>query len=308
MGGEFQMSIIEVKNLTKDFGHGRGVFDASFTVQKGEVFGFLGPNGAGKTTTIRHLMGFSRPQAGKTSILSKDCWSQHHEIKSYVGYLPGEISMPDHLTGAGFIKQMADFRKIKDLSYAKELTERFALDTSIRLKRMSLGTKRKLAIVTAFLHDPDVLLLDEPTGGLDPLMQDNFIQFIKEEKKRGKTILLSSHIFSEVDATCDRISIIKEGKLVSTFAADELKHNARKEWKIEFASIDELVKFCQKDFKINLVKKEANLVHVVFYDKDVNRFLAELSNYKVNFFSEIKFTLEDYFMKFYRKEGESHVK
>ena len=302
------MSIIEVKNLTKDFGRGRGVFDVSFAVQKGEVFGFLGPNGAGKTTTIRHLMGFSQPKAGKTSILSKDSWSQHHEIKPHVGYLPGEISLPDHLTGAGFIKQMADFRKIKDLSYANELTERFALDTSIRLKRMSLGTKRKLAIVTAFLHDPGVLLLDEPTGGLDPLMQDNFIQFIREEKKRGKTILLSSHIFSEVDATCDRIAIIKEGKLVSTFSADELKHSARKEWKVEFANIDELEKFCKKDFEISHVKKEANQVHVVFYDKDANKFLAELSNHKVNFFSEIKFTLEDYFMKFYGKEGESHVK
>ena len=301
------MSIIEVKDLTKDYGHGRGVFDVSFTVEKGEVFGFLGPNGAGKTTTIRHLMGFSRPQVGKTSILSKDSWGQHHEIKNDVGYLPGEISLPDHLTGAGFIKQMADLRGIRDLSYAKELTERFALDTSIRLKRMSLGTKRKLAIVTAFLHNPDVLLLDEPTGGLDPLMQDNFIQFIKGEKRRGKTILLSSHIFSEVDATCDRIAIIKEGKLVSTFAADELKHNARKEWKVAFASIDELERFCEQGFEISHVKKEAKQVHVVFYDKGANKFLAELSNYKVNFFSEIKFTLEDHFMKFYGKEDGSHV-
>ncbi|MCL2855044.1 MAG: ABC transporter ATP-binding protein [Defluviitaleaceae bacterium] len=298
------MSIIQVKNLTKDFGRGRGVFDVSFAVEKGEVFGFLGPNGAGKTTTIRHLMGFSQPQAGKTSILSKDCWSQHHRIKDHVGYLPGEISLPDHLTGAGFIKQMAGFRKIKDLSYANKLTEWFSLDTSIRLKRMSLGTKRKLAIVTAFLHDPDVLLLDEPTGGLDPLMQDKFIQFVKEEKKRGKTILLSSHIFSEVDATCDRIAIIKEGKLVSAFAADELRHNARKEWKVEFVSLEELEAFSQKGFEISLIKKEANQVHVIFNDKDANRFLAELANHKVNFFSEIKFTLEDYFMKFYRKEGE----
>ena len=304
------MSIIEVKNLTKDFGRGRGVFDVSFTVQKGEVFGFLGPNGAGKTTTMRHLMGFSQPQAGQTSILSKDCWSKHHEIKDSIGYLPGEISVPNHLNGAGFIKQMADFRKIKDLTYAKELTERFSLDTSIKLNRMSLGTKRKLAIVTAFLHDPDVLLLDEPTGGLDPLMQDNFIQFIKEEKKRGKTILLSSHIFSEVDATCDKITIIKDGKLVSTFLADEIKHNARKEWKVEFASIGDLEQFCQGSqniFDVSLVKKESNQVHVVFYDKDANRFMAELSTHKVKFFSEIKFTLENYFMKFYGKEAESHA-
>ena len=295
--------IIEVKNLTKDFGRGRGVFDVSFAVPKGEVFGFLGPNGAGKTTTMRHLMGFTQPQQGATSILSKDCWGQHHEIKSHIGYLPGEISLPDHLTGAGFIKQMADFRNIKDLSYANELTERFALDTSIRLKRMSLGTKRKLAIVTAFLHDPDVLLLDEPTGGLDPLMQDKFIQFVRAEKKRGKTILLSSHIFSEVDATCDRIAIIKEGKLVDTFDANELKHSTRKEWKVEFASIDELEAFMQKGFEISLVEKEAKQINVVFRDEDANRFMTELAKHKVNFFSEIKFSLEDYFMKFYRKEG-----
>lgn len=299
------MSIIEVKNLTKDFGRGRGVFDVSFTVQKGEVFGFLGPNGAGKTTTMRHLMGFSQPQTGKTSILSKDCWNQHHEIKNHIGYLPGEISLPDHLTGAGFIKQMAELRNIKDLSYAHELTKRFTLDTSIRLSRMSLGTKRKLAIVTAFLHDPDVLLLDEPTGGLDPLMQDNFIQFVREEKRRGKTILLSSHIFSEVDATCDRIAIIKDGKLVSTFNAEELKHSERKEWNIEFANTDEFERFCKSGFEISLIKKKANQVNAVFYDKDTNKFLTELSGYKVNFFSEIKFSLEDYFMNFYRKEDKS---
>jgi len=295
--------IIEVKNLTKDFGRGRGVFDVSFAVPKGEVFGFLGPNGAGKTTTMRHLMGFTQPQQGATTILSKDCWNQHHEIKSHIGYLPGEISLPDHLTGAGFIKQMAEFRNIKDLSYANELTERFALDTSIRLKRMSLGTKRKLAIVTAFLHDPDVLLLDEPTGGLDPLMQDKFIQFVRAEKKRGKTILLSSHIFSEVDATCDRIAIIKEGKLVDTFNANELKHSTRKEWKVEFASIDELEAFMQKGFEISLVNKKDKQIQVVFHDEDANRFMAELAKHKVNFFSEIKFSLEDYFMKFYRKDG-----
>ena len=301
------MSIIEVKNLTKDYGHGRGVFQVSFTVEQGEVFGFLGPNGAGKTTTIRHLMGFTRPQEGSTSILGKDSWSKHHEVKQHIGYLPGEISLPDHLTGAGFIKQMAELRGIDNLSYAKELTERFALDTSIKLKRMSLGTKRKLAIVTAFLHDPAVLLLDEPTGGLDPLMQDNFIQFVKEEKKRGKTILLSSHIFSEVDATCDKIAIIKEGKLVSTFLADEVKHNPQKKWKVEFVSTEEMNAFCEKGFEISFMEKEAKQVHVVFHHKDTSRLLSELSKHKLNFFSEISFSLEDHFMKFYGKEGETHV-
>ena len=297
------MSIIEVSNLTKDFCRGRGVFDVSFSVKEGEVFGFLGPNGAGKTTTMRHLMGFSQPDAGSTRILAKDCWRQHHQIKDNIGYLPGEIALPGHLNGAGFIKQMAEFRNIKDLSYGKALAERFALDTSIKLSRMSLGTKRKLAIVTAFLHDPGVLLLDEPTGGLDPLMQDNFIQFIKEEKSRGKTILLSSHIFSEVDATCDKIAIIKEGKLVSTFLANDIKHNARKEWKIEFATPHAMAQFSQNTgYEITQVKGLQNQLHVVFYDKNANAFMGELAKYEVNFFSEIKFTLEDYFMSYYKKE------
>jgi len=302
------MSVIEVKNLTKDYGRGRGVFDVSFAVNKGEVFGFLGPNGAGKTTTIRHLMGFSQPETGTTRILGKDCWQDHHEIKNYIGYLPGEVTLPDHLTGAGFIKEMAELRGVKDLSYAKELTERFTLDTSIRIKRMSLGTKRKLAIVTAFLHDPDVLLLDEPTGGLDPLMQDTFIQFVKEEKKRGKTILLSSHIFSEVDATCDRIAIIKEGRLVSTFDVNQIKHNTRKEWKIEFANSTELTRFTEQSWsnlEIVLVKADKNQIHVAFDDENTNQFIAELAKYEVNFCSEIKSTLEDYFMKFYKKENDN---
>ena len=304
------MSVIEVKNLTKDYGRGRGVFDISFTVNKGEVFGFLGPNGAGKTTTIRHLMGFSGPESGITNILAKDCWKEHHEIKNHIGYLPGEVTLPDHLTGAGFIKEMAELRGVKDLTYARALTKRFTLDTSIKIKRMSLGTKRKLAIVTAFLHDPDVLLLDEPTGGLDPLMQDTFIQFVKEEKKRGKTILLSSHIFSEVDATCDRIAIIKEGRLVSTFDVNDIKNNPRKVWKVEFTTSEEFVRFTENilpNFEIVLEKETANQIHVAFDDKDTNQFIATLATFDVNFCSEIKSTLEDHFMKFYKKEENDNV-
>lgn len=298
------MSVIKVENLTKDYGHNRGVFEVSFEVQKGEVFGFLGPNGAGKTTTIRHIMGFSRPQSGHTSVEGLNSWEKHYEIQRNVGYLPGEIALPESLTGNQFIKMMAELRGMTDMTYTNLLIKRFELEASGGLKRMSLGMKRKLAVVTAFMHDPAILVLDEPTSGLDPMMQELFIQFIKEEKERGKTILLSSHIFSEVDATCDRISIIKEGRLVSTFIADDLRHSESKVWKIEFSTKEDFERFREqveypKKFHVVSVKRHRNQAKVAIDDNDMNALITELSNYSLNFFTEIKFTLEDYFMKFY---------
>ena len=230
------MKKIIVENLTKDYGHGRGVFDVSFEIGKGEVFGFLGPNGAGKSTTIRHLMGFSKPDNGSTKILGHESFNGYAKFMDKVGYLPGEIALPSGLTGWQFIDMMKKLKGNIDEAWLKHLIEYFQLDPSGDTKRMSLGIKRKLAVVTAFMNDPDILILDEPTSGLDLEMQEKFIKFIKEEKARGKTILLSSHIFSEVDATCDRIAIIKDGKVVSEFKASDLKHNNNKIYKISFTS------------------------------------------------------------------------
>lgn len=307
------MPVLEVQNLTKDYGHGRGVFDVSFQAEKGEVFGFLGPNGAGKTTTIRHIMGFSRPQKGHTFVNGRDSWNQYHINQKELGYLPGEIALPESLTGTEFIKMMADLRGITDMSHTNYLVDKFELDPSGGLKRMSLGMKRKLAVVTAFMHDPDVLVLDEPTSGLDPIMQERFIDFIREEKARGKTILLSSHIFSEVDATCDRIAIIKDGKIVSTVVADDLRHNENKTFKLEFLSADEFQRFRgevpkQGRLEIASVKPHRNQATVRFEDADTNLFFATVANYQLKFLSEEKFTLEDYFMEFYDrgKGGAAH--
>ena len=226
------MSVIEVNHLTKDYGSGRGVFDVSFRVEEGEVFGFLGPNGAGKSTTIRHLMGFSKPSSGDTKILGLDSFKDYSKILFNVGYIPGEIALPAGLTGYEFISMMQDMYGIHNQEMLDKMIKLFDLTDNVLkgdTKHMSLGVKRKLAIVTAFMSDPKVLILDEPTSGLDPVMQQNFINFILEEKQRGKTILLSSHIFSEVDATCDRIAIIKDGKIVSEFVANDLKHASLKQ-------------------------------------------------------------------------------
>jgi ABC-2 type transport system ATP-binding protein len=298
------MPALQIEHLTKDYGHNRGVFDVSFEVGEGEVFGFLGPNGAGKTTAIRHIMGFSRPQRGRTSVNGLDSWESHYDIQRDVGYLPGEIALPESLTGTQFIRMMADLRGMADMSHTSMLIEKFELEPSGGLKRMSLGMKRKLAIVTAFMHDPAILVLDEPTSGLDPMMQEIFIQFIKDEKERGKTILLSSHIFSEVDATCDRIAIIKDGRLVSIFVADDLRHSESKTFKIEFASKEDFERFRDEverpgALDVISVKRHRNQARVLTADKDINRLIAVLSGYRLHFLSEIKFTLEDYFMKFY---------
>lgn len=304
------MSVIEVNNLTKDYGFGRGVFDVTLHVDEGEVFGFLGPNGAGKSTTIRHLLGFSRPQSGTTKIFGKDTFEKYFEILSSVGYIPGEIALPAGLTGYEFISMMQSLQHKKNDERLKEMLELFDLKDNVlkgETKRMSLGVKRKLAVVTAFMSDPQVLILDEPTSGLDPVMQEVFVKFIESEKARGKTVLLSSHIFSEVDATCDRIAIIKDGRIVSEFLANDLKHTSDKTYKIRLSDSAEFDRFIQnaKDtsaFTVIKQRPETLSVTLSTSDDKVNDVIAILAKYSMTEFTHKKETLEDYFMKFYKED------
>ena len=296
------MPVIEASHLTKDYGHGRGVFDISLKVEQGMCYGFLGPNGAGKTTTIRHLMGFSKPQSGITSILGCDSWKGADELKNSVGYLPGEIAFPKGLTGTEFLNMQMKMRRLKDEAYKNELLERFQLDPSMSVEKMSLGVRRKLAVVTAFLHDPDILILDEPTSGLDPIMQQNFIDFILSEKKKRKTILLSSHIFHEVDACCDRISIIKDGRIVADFVADELKNRSTKIYRISFSDKDSYDAFVCKEYLFHSRNKKKLRARVMIEAAEINRLLTDITPLSVTEFQEIEFTLEDYFMEFYKND------
>ena len=301
------MSVIDVKHLTKDYGFGRGVFDVSFHVNEGEVFGFLGPNGAGKSTTIRHLMGFSRPDSGETQIFGKESFHKYSEILRSVGYIPGEIALPAGLTGWEFLRMMQSMQKHADEARLQHLLALFELDPSGDTKRMSLGVKRKLAVVTAFMSDPEVLILDEPTSGLDPVMQEVFIDYIREEKKRGKTILLSSHIFSEVDATCDRIAIIKDGRIVSDFVADELKHTSQKNYRITFSDETELAAFLDRGAAcdgMSILDRSisGNSVTISTDDRYINNVIDTLSRYSISGFTHLKETLEDYFMSYYKED------
>ncbi|MCD8373298.1 MAG: ABC transporter ATP-binding protein [Clostridia bacterium] len=294
--------MIDTKNLTKDYGHGRGAFDITLSVPKGECFGFLGPNGAGKTTVIRHLLGFSRPQSGTAEIDGKDCYRCAAELQTRIGYLPGEIALPEGVTGTMFLNSLNKMRKTKDDGYTKVLLDRFELDPSQDTKRMSLGVKRKLAVVAAFLHDPDILILDEPTSGLDPIMQNKFIEFVKEEKQRGKTIFLSSHIFHEVDACCDRIAIIKDGRIVSTFSAEELKQTKEKIFRVTFKDMESFEKFTALSYNFTSKNRGKMRARVKLTNDKVNGLVAELSRLNVADFVEIPYTLEDYFMSFYEQD------
>ena len=306
--------VIIVDHLTKDYGHGRGVFDVNFVVHRGEVFGFLGPTGAGKSTTIRHIMGFSRPQSGQTLVEGLESFKNYHKILGNVGYLPGEIALPEGLTGWEFIQMMSDLRHCSDRKMLDFLLEKFELNPAGETKKMSLGDKRKLAIIAAFMSDPDILVLDEPTSGLDPVMQQVFIEFIKSEKKRGKTILLSSHMFNEVEATCDRIAIIKDGRIVSTFVTNDIKHNQNKNFKVQFknsSSYKEFVKLLPKKRKDDVTVKKPSIAEtndkqlwaiVAINDGFVDKFIEILEKFEVAKFEEIKFTIEDYFMQFYHED------
>lgn len=296
------MSVIEVDHLTKDYGHGRGVFDISAHVDQGECFGFLGPNGAGKSTTIRHLMGFSKPMGGSTRIDGKNSWEFSAELQREVGYLPGEIAFPAGMTGTQFLKMQQKMRRLQDTSYLQTLLQTFELDPGVGLKQMSLGTKRKLAVVTAFMHDPKILILDEPTSGLDPIMQEIFIEYILEEKKRGKTIFLSSHIFHEVDASCDRIAIIRDGQIVSEFDPEVLKKEHDKIYRVSFAEKAQWLEFTSHPYHFTSVNEYKLRARIQLKKSEIPSFLADISQFHIKDFTEFPFSLEDHFMQFYHED------
>jgi ABC-2 type transport system ATP-binding protein len=230
--------MIQISNLTKRYPNDKGIFHIDFTVEEGEVFGFLGPNGAGKTTTIRHLLGFLRPDEGRCAIGGLDCFTHAAEIQKSLGYVPGEMAFFDRLTGLELMHMMADMRGMKDVRRRDELIARFELDAHVRLAKMSKGMKQKVGLVIAFMHDPAVYILDEPTSGLDPLMQRRFIELVHEEQGRGKTILLSSHMFAEIDRTCQRAAMIRAGKIVDVEDLAAMKQSLQQRLVVAVAEAD----------------------------------------------------------------------
>ncbi|MEG2304395.1 MAG: ABC transporter ATP-binding protein [Lachnospiraceae bacterium] len=274
--------MIEVKNLTLTYPSGKGVFDLNFKVKEGEVMGYLGPNGAGKTTTIRALMGFMGANSGTATINELDCYLKAPDIKRSLGYIPGEIAFPDGIDGADYLRFLCKMRGTTDFAPMKRLIERFELDTHGKVKKYSKGMKQKLGIVIAFMHNPDVLILDEPTSGLDPLMQSNFIDLVNEEKKKGKTILMSSHMFEEVERTCDNVLIIKDGRIIKQSDVATLKSEQRKTYIVRTKDGEEMFNIC---------------------GEELGEFIKKLGTMDVLSLDVKTQGLEEIFMSFYGKEN-----
>jgi ABC-2 type transport system ATP-binding protein len=228
-------SIIRTEKLTKSYGAHRGIVDLDLDVAQGEVFGFLGPNGAGKTTTIRALLDLIRPTSGKAFVFDIETTVDPVAIHRRVGYLPGEFALYDRLTGAQTIEYFANLRGGVDPAYQKALVERLDLDLTRRFKEYSKGNKQKVGLVIALQHRPDLLILDEPTSGLDPLVQQSFFSALRELVAEGRTVFLSSHILSEIEKSCDRVGIIREGLLVKIGTVDALRDLAHHQVELRFA-------------------------------------------------------------------------
>lgn len=215
--------VIETRDLTVYYGTHRGIKDVNLRVEQGEVFGFLGPNGAGKTTTQRVLMDIIHPTTGQATIFDMDCQTQGVAIRKRVGYLPGELSLYPNMKGQDFLNLLTSLQdKRGDAAYRKSLIERLDLDPTRKMREYSRGNKQKIGIVAAFMNKPDLLILDEPTGGLDPLIQQTVMEIIREVKADGRTVFLSSHILPEVQAVCDRVGIIRDGELIQTATVESL--------------------------------------------------------------------------------------
>lgn len=304
------MNIISVNNITKDFGNKKGVFDLTLNVEKGEVYGFLGPNGAGKTTTIRALLGFIRPDCGNCTITVpdnsssghsvSDCFQQSAIIQKHLGYLAGEIAFIDDMSGDRLLNFLADMKGLKDRKRMLQLIDMFELNASGNVKKMSKGMKQKIGIVNAFMTNPEILILDEPTSGLDPLMQNRFVELILEEKKKGTTILMSSHMFEEVERTCDKTAIINAGKLVAVEKLDSLKQRKNKKYIVTFSDSETASHTVIEGFKL-LGVEDTRAVYSV--GSNVQDFINKLSKCKIVDLSVESPTLEEMFMHFYNENS-----
>jgi ABC-2 type transport system ATP-binding protein len=294
------MNVIEINNLTKTYGKARGISDISFNVEQGEIFGFIGPNGAGKSTTIRTLLSLIYPTSGSAKIFGKDCIEYAPEIKKEIGYLPSEVFYYDNMKVKDLLKYSASFYKKDCSKRIKELAEIMDLDLNKKIDDLSLGNKKKVGIVQGLLHEPKLIILDEPTSGLDPLMQQKFFELLEEENKKGATILFSSHILSEVQRLCNRVAIIKEGKLITVEKISTLKENNHKKFKIEMKTVVEKGFFDISG--VHDIEVKDNIISFLFRG-NINAVMKKISEIEIaNLWIEEP-DLEEIFMHYYEKEA-----
>jgi ABC-2 type transport system ATP-binding protein len=294
--------IIEVENLNKSYGRKRGIIDVSFSVPEGEVFGFLGPNGAGKTTTIRILMALIRADSGVARIAGLDCWRQSVAIKRLIGYVPGEPALDPNLTGGQILEYFGRLRGGVDQAYVKRLIDTFDLDTSRKFRQYSTGNKRKVVLIQAFMHRPQVLILDEPTSGLDPLNQQQFDNLVREARDEGRTVFLSSHVLSEVEKTCTRVGIIREGRLVRVGGVHELKDIKRYEITIAFAQPVDVETFARLDGVAQIERMNGGSGVRLHMQGPADAVIKEAARHQVVSLTSYEPSLEDIFLRYYEAE------
>lgn len=292
------MNVIEIKNLTKQYGKARGIIDVNLNVEQGEVFGFIGPNGAGKSTTIRTLLGLIYPTSGSAKIFGKSC-VEDPEVRREVGYLPSEVFYYDNMRVIDLLKYSASFYKKDCTKRINELAEIMDLDLKKKIDDLSFGNKKKVGIVQGLLHEPKLIILDEPTSGLDPLMQQRFFELIEEENKRGATVFFSSHILSEVQRMCNRVAFIKDGKIIKLEKMATLQESSYKRISIEIKSV--LNKEAFNMAGVSDIEVKGNIVNFI-YKGNINSIMKKLADIELRNISIGEPDLEEIFMNYYAKE------
>lgn len=295
--------MIELKDVTLKYSSTKGIFNLNFSVEKGQVFGYVGPNDAGKTTTIRMLMGLIRAGRGSATIDGLNCFSRASAIQKNTGYVPEDVALFENMRVKEYLNFVTQMRGIfgqKNTRLRDMLIERFEVETRGKIENMSSGMKKRLTIVTALMHDPQTLVLDEPTSGLDPLMQSRFLDLILEEKRRGKTVLLSTHKFEEVERTCDRVGVLREGRLVENMDIVSLRAEETKAYLVKFAAPPNLEQIKKYGFGYQQFSQSD---YEIFSPGDrIDVLMKVLSHEKVLVFNSKNQSLEEIFQQHYKKE------
>ena len=296
---------IETSGLTKFYGNSPGIIDLDLCVEVGEVFGFIGPNGAGKSTSIRMLLNFLFPTEGSGTILGLDIIKDSMEIRRRTGYLPGDLSMYDTMTAREFLSYFANLRKVDTGQTMESLAERFELDLDRKIKDYSTGNRQKVGVVNAFMHEPELLILDEPTAGLDPLMQQEFQNLINEVRAEGRTVFLSSHILPEVDRIADRVGIVRENRLVAVDSVEAFKAMARSTVTIQFAAAVDASSFADLDGVRSADSRNGGSALVVTLSGSLDAVIKEAANHDVLSISSRDSELEEVFLSYYTADSDA---
>ena len=287
---------IEIKNLTKNYGRQRGIENINLEIPKGIVYGFIGPNGAGKSTTIKCIMNMIRKNSGEIIINGKKVENKNYEVKQEIGYLPSEIHLYEDLTVKKLLKYSASFYKKDCTQKTEKLVKRLEIDINKKIEELSLGNLKKVGITLALMHNPQFIIMDEATSGLDPLMQEEFYKILEEEKAEEKTIFFSSHILNEVKRICDKVAIIKEGKIVKIEDIESLEDTNIIKVKIEAEEIEKL----EKELDIEqVIAKQENKIEFL-YSKEINSLIEKISKYKISKLLIQEIDMEEIFMHYYK--------